>query len=172
MKVLVAAASKHGSTMAMAAAIGDALRRPGIHVEVMPVDDVEGVDGYEGVVLGSAVYAGHWMKPAKEFVERFGEECAAIPVWLFSSGPLGDPPKPEEDPIDAGPMIEATGALAHRVFPGALFKDRLGFGERTLVKAVHAPYGDFRAWDDLRSWADEIAGALAEDRAPTLIGRA
>lgn len=48
----------------------------------------------------------------------------------------------------------------HRVFFGALDKAKLGFGERMIVKAVKAPDGDFRDWDAIKGWADEIDRAL------------
>jgi len=98
MKVLVRAASKHGATEEIAQTIGDALTARGIEVAVTPVDDVASVEDYDAFVAGSAVYAGSWMKSAKEFVERNAEGLRARPVWLFSSGPVGDPPKPDEAP--------------------------------------------------------------------------
>jgi menaquinone-dependent protoporphyrinogen oxidase len=67
------------------------------------------------VVLGSAVYAGHWLKPARDLVARCGPALAARPVWLFSSGPVGDPPKPEEDPVDVAEVLAATSAREHRL---------------------------------------------------------
>jgi menaquinone-dependent protoporphyrinogen oxidase len=82
------------------------------------------------VVLGSAVYAGHWLKPAKELVDRSGAALATKPVWLFSSGPVGEPPKPEEDPVDVAEILEATRAREHRVFAGKIVKKQLSFPER------------------------------------------
>jgi menaquinone-dependent protoporphyrinogen oxidase len=160
MKVLVATASKHGSTLELAGAIGEALRSRGLDVGEMPVAEVGDVREYDAVVLGSGIYGGRWLKPAKEFVERNADALAAVPVWLFSSGPLGDPPKPVETPVDAEPMTKVTGAREHRVFAGSLLKSRLGFAERAMVKAVHAPFGDFRDWDAVRDWGFEIADAL------------
>jgi menaquinone-dependent protoporphyrinogen oxidase len=160
MKVLVATASKHGSTLELAGAIGEALRSRGLEVGEMPVEEVGDVHEYDAVVLGSGIYGGRWLKPAKEFVERNADALAAVPVWLFSSGPLGDPPKPVETPVDAEPMTKVTGAREHRVFAGSLLKSRLGFAERAMVKAVHAPFGDFRDWDAVRDWGFEIADAL------------
>jgi hypothetical protein len=61
---------------------------------------------------------------AKDFAERRAAELAARPVWLFSSGPIGDPPKPVEDPADVGPLLAATGAREHRVFAGRLERAR------------------------------------------------
>jgi menaquinone-dependent protoporphyrinogen oxidase len=111
-------------------------------------------------VLGSAVYAGHWMKPAIDLAERFTDRWADRAVWLFSSGPIGDPPKPEEDPVDVERVMSLTGARAHRIFTGRLDKSKLSFPERAIVTAFRAPYGDFRNWEEIGAWANEIAEEL------------
>jgi hypothetical protein len=80
-------------------------------------------------------------------------------VAVFSSGPIGDPPKPVEQTIDVQDVVDATGAREHRSFAGALRRDRLGFAERAVVAALHAPYGDFRDWDAIEAWAADIAAA-------------
>jgi menaquinone-dependent protoporphyrinogen oxidase len=61
MKVLVTAATKHGATGEIAQAIGDVLRDQGLDPTVLEPEQVDAVDGYDAVVLGSAVYAGHWL---------------------------------------------------------------------------------------------------------------
>jgi len=104
MNVLVTVASKHGATMQIAEAIGRALAKADIGAEVVAPDEVRSLKGYDAVILGSAVYAGRWLDEAKRFVEREAPALAERPVWLFSSGPIGDPPKPEEEPIDVAPI--------------------------------------------------------------------
>jgi len=160
MKVLVTAASKHGATEDIANAIAQVLAERGLEATMRPVDAIDSLEGYDAVVLGSSVYAGRWAKSVKELVERQREAFAARPVWLFSSGPIGDPPKPEGDPEDAAGMLEATGAREHRVFAGQLERQRLSLPERAIVRAVRAEEGDFRDWDEIRRWAGEIADAL------------
>lgn len=160
MKVLVTVASKYGSTEEIARAIADVLSERGLETTVAPPEEVASVEEYDAVILGSAVYAGRWQGEAKELVERAGAALAARPVWLFSSGPVGDPPKPEEDPVDVADVMEATKAREHRVIPGKLVKKHLGFGEKAIVMALRAPEGDFRDWDAIRAWASEIADSL------------
>ena len=58
---------------------------------MIPPGDVASLDGYDAVIIGSAVYMGHWLDPAKDLVSRFGDALAGRLVWLFSSGPVGDP---------------------------------------------------------------------------------
>lgn len=160
MKVLVAAASKHGSTEEIAGAIAEVLGERGLETAVTPPEEVDDVGAFDAVVLGSTVYAGRWMKPARELVERAADDLAARPVWLFSSGPIGDPPKPEEDPVDVAEIMELTSARDHRVFAGRLERAGLGFGEKAVVSALRAPDGDFRDWNEIRDWATAIADVL------------
>jgi menaquinone-dependent protoporphyrinogen oxidase len=163
-KVLVSAASRHGATVEMAANIGAAIQSAGHDAFVLAPDEVQRVDGYDAAVIGSGVYVGKWLEPAKDLLARHKVALSGMPVWLFSSGPIGDPPKPTEDPVDAVPLVALVGAREHRVFPGMVDKRRLGFGERALMAAVHAPEGDFRPWDQVEAWAREIAAALAAGR--------
>jgi menaquinone-dependent protoporphyrinogen oxidase len=142
MKVLVTAATKHGATAEIAAAVGEALRgEPGLDASVVSPEEVATIDGYDAVVLGSAVYAGHWLPAARELVDRAGGALAGKPVWLFSSGPIGDPPKPNEDPVDVAEIVAATKAREHRVFAGKLMRKQLGFGERAIVVALRVRRG-------------------------------
>ena len=147
MRVLVAVASKHGATEEIAATIGRALDVRGLDVDVRTVDDVAGLAPYEAVVLGSAVYMGKWLEPARAFAEEHADELAVRSTWLFSSGPLGSPPRPEPDrAVQLDAIVAKTGAREHRIFVGKLDKRRLNLGMRAVVHAVHAPYGDFRDW--------------------------
>ena len=104
-------------------------------------------------------------------------ELSTRPVWLFSSGPLGDDAGRLVEGIDAGiepdvvaHLIELTNARAHHVFAGRLDRDDLGPLEKLVAAGVHAPEGDFRDWPDVQAWADEIAAVVcgpnsAEERA-------
>ena len=162
MNVVVAYASKHGSTEGIAAAIAERLTEAGEPAEATRVDQVSDLSAATAVVLGSAIYAGSWMKEAVEFVHRFAEPLAERPVWLFSSGPLGEDVEDEEQQPRQLEEIEGiVGPIEHRVFFGALDRSKLGFAERMIVKAVKAPDGDFRDWDEIRTWADAIASDLA-----------
>lgn len=158
--VLVTASSKHGSTAEIATVLGEELAARGISVVVRPPEQVESVAGFRACVVGSAIYGGRWRKDAAQFVLRNAEALRELPVWLFSSGGVGAPPKPAEPPADVVPLLAAVGAREHRVFAGRLERSRLGLLERQAIRAVKASYGDFRDWDQIRAWADQIADAL------------
>lgn len=163
MRVLVSTASKHGATAQIGEAIAAHLSSAGHDLIVRDSAQVHDLDDADAVVLGSAVYAGHWLKPARELVDRLGPQLAERPVWLFSSGPVGNPPKPAEDAVDVAGAVAATGAVEHRVFSGLVDKAQLSFAERAMVRAFHAAVGDFRDWDQIASWAGEIDAQLHAD---------
>ena len=89
MKVLVSAASKYGATSEIAQAVAEVLAGRGLEVTMLPPPEVGAVGEFDAVVLGSAVYMGQWMKPARELAERSAAALAARPVWLFSSVAAG-----------------------------------------------------------------------------------
>jgi menaquinone-dependent protoporphyrinogen oxidase len=164
MKILVAASSKYGATAEIAGAIGGALEARGFQATVVEPEAAGDLGDLDAAVVGSAVYAGQWMKPALELVERLAAELPGRPVWLFSSGPLGDPPRPEGDPPVVAELMTKPGAAGHRVFAGRLDRNRLNFAEKAIVIALRAPAGDFRDWDAIAAWAGEIADALEGER--------
>jgi menaquinone-dependent protoporphyrinogen oxidase len=168
MKILIAVASKHGSTREIADVIAEELGAQNLTSDLQEAGEVGQITGYDAVILGSAIYAGNWLPEAKRFAEQFQTELSKLPVWLFSSGPLGaDNPKPHDDPARlAAPMGEVK-IRDHKVFVGKLDAATLGFAERMIVKAVKAPTGDFRDWKAIRGWARSIATQLLAERAPT-----
>lgn len=161
MKILATYASRHGSTAEIAAAIAGELRNAGHEVDLEEAANVSSLAGYAAVVAGSAVYIGKWLPEATAFVERFKEPLGTLPVWLFSSGPLGDEtPHPPGDPEGIPELVAELGARDHQVFVGKLDKGSLGMGERLVTRMVKAPEGDFRDWEAIRGWARMIAASL------------
>jgi menaquinone-dependent protoporphyrinogen oxidase len=170
MTVLVTAATKHGATGEIARAIGTALTERGVPAVVLPPEEVDDIGGYDAVVLGSAVYAGHWLPAAMALVDRGTDAWTGRPVWLFSSGPVGDPDrwltqKMGADPMDLPKVRAATGAREHRMFPGKLDRETLPFAQRLALSIVRGMQGDFRDWDTVRFWSAGIADALRESPA-------
>jgi menaquinone-dependent protoporphyrinogen oxidase len=164
--VLVSAASRHGATAEIAQAIGQALSEQGLTVAVIPPGDVGSLDGYDAVIIGSAVYMGHWLDPAKELVNRFPDALTGRPVWLFSSGPVGEPSgklaqSMDQDPADLPGILEATRARDHRRFAGKLDRKHLSRPQRASLPVFRGLEGDFRDWAGIRQWADGIARQLA-----------
>jgi menaquinone-dependent protoporphyrinogen oxidase len=166
MTVLVAFASKHGATEEIARAIGEVFEAQGVDVEVKRMEDVDTVVPYDAFVLGSAIYMGAWLRPARQFLDEHAEILGLRPTWLFSSGPVGSPPHPAAaNSFDGADLVQLTGAREHRVFGGRLEKNELGLAERAVVGALRVPGGDYREWDAVAAWATAIARVLTAEHA-------
>ena len=162
MKVLVAYATAAGSTVGVAQRIAEVLRAHGHVVSTSSVDQVTDAENYDAYVVGSAVHDQAWLPSGAAFLSRERRKFVDKPVWLFSVGPLGTEIQDEEEqPKQLDELREKLRPRDHRLFFGVLDRDKLGFGERMMVKAVKAPEGDFRNWDEIRAWADGIATELA-----------
>ena len=176
MRVLVTHASKHGATADIARAIGAVLTQHGLETAVLPVAETRALALYDAVVLGSAVYMGRWLDEAKAFIESNEEWLAGLPVWLFTSGPIGEPLSPADEPIESRELAIQLNARDRRSFAGRLDPRKLGFLERTAIHFVHAPEGDYLDWQAVRDWATTIATQLlaskAEPGRPSAIGPA
>ncbi|MDV2476756.1 flavodoxin [Rhodococcus zopfii] len=165
MRILVSAASRHGSTAEIATALGAALRDRGALVDVVEPHDVGDVTDYDAVVLGSAVYRGRWLRPAREFVDAHVAELRRRPVFLFSSGPIADQDWPVNNPYDVFNVRHRTGAREHRMFAGKLDPEALSVGERMHVRMSGGRAGDFRDWDAVGGWAGTIVEAVSDREA-------
>ena len=174
MRVLVIYASRYGTTQGIAERIAAALRQQGLEATVEAAQQAGDPADYDAAVLGSAAYFFHWMKPAASFVRRNAQALSNRPVWLFSSGPLGDKQQDAQgrdlrtvlEPKEIAEFRETVKPRDHRVFFGAMDAKKLGFWHRLIYKMpanrdnAIFPLGDFRDWADIDAWAIGIATAL------------
>ena len=176
MKILVAYASKHGSTKGIAEFIGQKLRDKAVEVDVSDVKGVHDPEKYGAFVIGSALYMGHWMKEAKQFITKNTLILSTRPVWLFSSGPTGKEHTDSKGrdlldpnvsgPIDFDKLKRGLQVIDHRIFYGAFEPKDLDFFSRQFFKssAVRntSPIGDFRDWREIEAWTESIEQFLRE----------
>jgi len=165
--VLVAYATKHGATAEIAERIGQVLRQAGVGADVLPLHRVSDLTPYPAVVLGSAVYIANWRKEAVKFLQANQAALTEKPLWLFSSGPLGegDPLKLTQGWRFPGKLQPIADRMAPRdiaVFHGAVDMGKLNFIEKWMLNNTKSPIGDFRDWEAITSWATDIAAALKQ----------
>ncbi len=163
MKILIAVASKHGSTFEIGRLIEQTVSIAGHQTELSKPEDVTDLSPYDAVVLGSAVYAGNWRPSAKKFASKHRQELLAMPFWMFSSGPLGTD---EESDKDMGPVINnlvsSLKPIEHKVLSGKLDPADLKLSEKMIIRMVKAPYGDYRDKNEIVEWARSIIDYLAD----------
>ncbi len=157
-RVLVAYATKLGSTAQIAEAIAQVLRDGGHRAVAAPCREVKSLDDFDAVVLGSAVYAAYWRHDAHRFTERFQDQLKARPLWLFSGGPLDRRLARADQPITPhGAEITAgLGVRAHHTFGGRLAGDA---EVPAQVLQTHR-LGDFRDWQRIVDYGYRIGREL------------
>jgi menaquinone-dependent protoporphyrinogen oxidase len=164
MTVLVAYASKRGSTAEIAETVAATLRREGLGVCLEPAGDVGNLERFDAVVLGSAVYMKRWPGDARHFLKRHRKALRQMPFWVFSSGPVGDPVQDDQawmEPPKLAEKVDALGGRGHVVFGGCVPAEPQGRVERAMVKGIPREYRDRRDWDEIRAWAKQAASDLA-----------
>ncbi|MGA3370755.1 MAG: flavodoxin domain-containing protein [Terracidiphilus sp.] len=174
MRVLLAYASRYGATQGIAERIAATLGQQGLEVTIEAARRAGDPAGYDAAIIGSAAYYFHWMRPAAKFVRRNSKALANRPVWLFSSGPLGNKAQDAQgrdlcevlEPKEIAEFRETVRPRNHSVFFGALEAGKLGFWHRLAYKLPanrdnsFLPHGDFRDWAAIDAWANSIAEAL------------
>lgn len=164
MRVLVTHGSKRGGTEGIARTLADGLGAEGADVTFAPARRAPRPDGYDAVVVGGALYANRWHRDARRFVARHERALRAVPLWLFSSGPLDES---AEDPHAIAPVaevaaiMERVGAQGHATFGGRLTPDARGFPASAMARTRA---GDWRRPERIRAWATELARALPTAR--------
>lgn len=169
--ILVAYATRYGSTQQVAEAVAAVLRERGLAVDVQPMGKVSSLSGYGAVVLGAPLYIGHLLKEAQRFLEQHAQALAGRPVAVFALGPLSSPTR-EEDWKAAREMLDGELArypslapVATELFGGKYDPARLRLADRLLAalpaSPLHGlPASDVRDWTAIRTWAGELAARL------------
>lgn len=169
-RVLIGYASKHGSTAEIAEIIADKMRESGLNVDCRPLSEIDSLSGYDAVVLGSALYVNRWRHEARRFLHRHAEVLSKRPLWVFSSGPVGESSRALEpaslEPKRVAAEVERLGAREHVVFGGRVPTEPHGPLEHAPVRGTPEQYRDRRYWAEIREWAARIAGALVTSDQP------
>ena len=167
-KILVTYASRAGSTVGVAQAIGAALTNRGAAVDVLPMSDVHHLANYRAVIAGSAIRMDNWLPEALEFVQRHQQELAHKPFAAFlvclALSAQGEQRQAKARITAAGylqPVRKLVPTVSEGLFAGALDLSKLPLHYRLLfsVPVLLGLFkeGDYRDWDAIRQWADEVA---------------
>ncbi|MBW7883094.1 MAG: flavodoxin domain-containing protein [Caldilineaceae bacterium] len=158
-KVLVAYASRYGSTAEIGHAIAARLCERGEAVDACSIDEVKDLSLYDAVVVGSAVRMGSWLPAAVRFVAEHKEALRKVPtafytVHILALGANEESKKTRVAYLDA---VRSIVMPQHEAFfPGKLDPKQLNLLDRVMAKAVQSPEGDLRNWQEIWNWADEI----------------
>lgn len=158
-RVLVVYATRCGSTLEVAQAVAQDLRGRGYTADLREVDKVNGLSGYEAVVLGSAVRFGRWLPEAVGFVRKRQAELKRVPTAFFSvhGQNLGTDEASRKNRLAyIDPVRAMVRPVAEAFFAGKLDSSRLSFGARMLCKLMKARDTDMRNWPAIHAWAQGV----------------
>jgi len=162
--ILVAYATRYGSTQEVAEAVAEGLRAHGLTVDLRPARDVRTLDGYGAVVLGAPLYMFHWHKDAHHFVSRFHDALIRLPVAVFALGPFHNEEKEfQEVRKELDKELAKYSWLAPRaveIFGGKFDPEKLTFPHNLIPAMKNMPASDIRNWETIRAWADNLAAQL------------
>ena len=162
-RILVAYASKKGSTTEIAQAIGKELQASGHVVDVADMGTVTSRSGYNAVVIGAPMYMGKMMSDAGKFVRRHYKGLGKLPVagFIVSLAPV------TKEPVDGEYAQKALRAslaplqpVAETVFAGRLDPSKLSWLQKWMIEKAKSPVGDFRDWTAIAAWARELPGKM------------
>jgi menaquinone-dependent protoporphyrinogen oxidase len=162
-RILVAYASRNGSTAEIAEAIGKELRLAGRETTVSDLNSVTELEGYNMVVIGGPLYMGKIVSEVGKFIGRHTKTLSKKPIAAFAVGTSALSPDQAQKMSAQRALRSAVSPLipiAETVFAGKLDPSRLPFFQRKITEMVKAPVGDLRDWDAIAKWAREVAGRV------------
>jgi len=163
-RILITYATRAGSTIEVAAAIGEVLRSRGFEVDIKPVKENPCVESYQAVIMGSAIRMSNWLPEAVEFIKNNRWQLRQIPTAFFTVHMLN-----RDDSETSRQARQAYTASVRQMlkpvdevfFEGSMDYSKLKFLDRTIAQAVekqtNAKEGDFRDWTRIRAWAQILS---------------
>lgn len=167
MRILVAYASRYGSTGEVARAMGEVLSQAGMQVDVVPMRQVQDLAPYGAAVLGTSIRMEKPLKEAVDFARRHRDALARMPVAVFSTGLFMREDTVENREKTRGFLAPLLELVANPVdvafFAGKLDHGKLNFLLRFAAKHDKTgamEEGDWRDWDAIRAWAGGLSARL------------
>ena len=160
--VLVAYDSKLGSTAEVAKFMGSVLSEQGASIEVKPLSEVDNLETYDSVIIGSAIRYDRWLPDATAFVRENKTTLCNVRVSFFFTCLTLAKPTPAAV-LKAEGYADKLRSIAPDVKPTAVggFAGVLQFARtpwparlalRILSITTGVKEGDYRDWKAIRSW--------------------
>lgn len=175
-RILVAYASRLGTTGGVAESIGQVICEKGKTADIRHIKNITDLSSYDACIIGSAVRSSKWLPEATAFVQENRDMLSRTPVAYFLTC-LAMAKKtpdarstarsymetifkevPEVKPVDGG------------LFAGVLDYRKMNFIMRAVMKSKMKDKGiaegDYRDWKRIRSWAEKVVPKLLNHEAP------
>jgi menaquinone-dependent protoporphyrinogen oxidase len=164
-KVLIAYATKYGSTVEVAEAIAKTFAEAGVAADLRDVGSVHDLGDYAAVVFGAPLYNSRMLRAGRRFLAKNRRALADMPVAVFALGPLG-----AEEKDTAVPQRQFDRALARQsemsplstaLFAGVIDQSKLRFPDKYAPPLKRFfPLTDARDWHAIEVWAVGLLDVL------------
>ncbi len=158
--ILVAYATRYGSTQEVAETVAATLRESGLEVDLEQLRQVHSIDQYQAIVIGAPLYMFRWHKDALNFLSRFHTILITQPVAIFALGPFH---ANEEEFQSAREQLEKElekfpwlHPKAIEIFGGKFDPEKLTFPHNLVPALKKMPASDVRDWTTIRAWANQL----------------
>lgn len=162
--VLVAYATRHGSTVEVAETVAETLREHGLSVDLQPLSEVQTLTGYRAIVMGAPLYMFRWHKDAKHFLADHRQVLAKLPTAIFALGPFEDKPEDWQGVREQLDKELAKFAWLQpvdvEIVGGKFDPATLRFPFNLIPGLRKLPVSDIRDWDAIHAWANRLAGTF------------
>jgi menaquinone-dependent protoporphyrinogen oxidase len=167
--ILVAYATRSGSTAEVSESIVAALREAGLWADLVPVSKIESLQGTTDLILGAPLYIGKFPRDFHQFLAHQRSAIAKMRTWCFVLGPTRREPadfdaarKQAEQQFTHYPWLHLAGLqifggrwdASLLPFPFSLAR-RLPFNPLAKV-----PGEDIRDSTAIHDWSLAIAGQI------------
>ncbi len=166
MTILIAYATRAGSTREVADYLADVVREHGHEAVVKPAAEVRDVRPYSGVIVGSAVRMGNILPEAVNMMKRIRGQLGTIPTAYFAVCLSIKEDLPKEHAKIRQSLAKMS--AIHAPISTALFAGKVDFSKlnwffrMVLSKGEKAiPEGDWRDWAAIKQWGESILPSLA-----------
>ncbi|WOF15700.1 hypothetical protein F1737_02850 [Methanoplanus sp. FWC-SCC4] len=159
-KILIAYATRYGSTTKIAETIQNKLSELGYETKTANILDIDSIESYDAIIVGSPLNMGKWLPEAKEFMQFRKNELNKVPVIAFTTGiTLKNPTehnilkaKFATDEILPYVQPKETG-----FFAGNLNSNELNENDKQIIILAKPETGDFRDFSKVENWTKTIA---------------
>ena len=161
-KILVTYGTVSGSTGEVAQAIASEMQAGDVVVDVKPVEAVRKIEGYDAVVLGTAVRMFRILGKTRRFLRKHRKALSQVPTAYFLVClTMGEEtPENTQKAIDyAKPMVKVRQPVSLGLFGGCINHEKMTDFFGKSMKSM--PEQDHRDWDAIQAWARETLPRLA-----------
>jgi menaquinone-dependent protoporphyrinogen oxidase len=169
-KILVVYDTEHGSTSTIAKTISDVLCEQGAQIELLLASNAvaEDLSAYDAVIVGSPIYYGPWLPGIMSFLNQNKDILSGMPVAYFVVSTTIKEDTLEEQETVRRVFVEPVLEKIPEIQPvdniglfGGTFKFKELYPiEWLLMKLFKFPEGDWRDFDKVSAWAEEVIDLL------------